>query len=132
ISQTTGTAAADDDDRSPLIARATFAEALSPNFAGLVFRSVSQPKQTVTSTSSDPTPSPSPSPRRAQSRPPARATVEPPGWPGSLLAELLPQPGALGDYLEPLAPNERLATLLAAIDPEDVDDFSLVELVAAH
>ncbi|MBD8063702.1 hypothetical protein H9624_15385, partial [Actinomycetaceae bacterium Sa1BUA1] len=128
VSQTAGTAAADDDDRSPLIARATFAEALSPDFAGLVFRSVSRPGQTA-----DPTPSnPTPGPGQARPRPPAAADEEPPGWPGSLLAELLPQPGALGDYLEPLAPNERLATLLAAIDPVDVDDFSLVELVAAH
>ncbi|MBD8063237.1 hypothetical protein H9624_13010, partial [Actinomycetaceae bacterium Sa1BUA1] len=57
---------------------------------------------------------------------------EPAGWPRSVLAELLPQPGALGDFLEHLPPGLRLARILEEIDPADVDDFSLVELVAAH
>ncbi|WP_146237523.1 HNH endonuclease signature motif containing protein [Georgenia satyanarayanai] len=57
---------------------------------------------------------------------------EPQGWPGSVLAELIPEPGALGDFLEHLPPGVRLAKVLSAIDPADVDDFSLVEVVAAH
>ncbi|WP_413452881.1 DUF222 domain-containing protein [Georgenia phoenicis] len=53
-------------------------------------------------------------------------------WPTDRLAELLPQDGALGDYLAPLPPGPRLGVLLAAIDPAEVDDYSLVELAAAH
>ncbi|WP_152188212.1 HNH endonuclease signature motif containing protein [Georgenia satyanarayanai] len=68
----------------------------------------------------------------AQFRLPAYRESEPPGWPHSVLAELIPQPGALGDYLEHLPPGLRLARVLEEIDPQDVDDFSLVEVVAAH
>lgn len=57
---------------------------------------------------------------------------DPPDWPRLKLAELLPEEGALGDYLEALPPGERLAKLLAAIDLDEVDDYSLVEVVAAH
>ncbi|WP_413454297.1 DUF222 domain-containing protein [Georgenia phoenicis] len=59
-------------------------------------------------------------------------TLQPPTWARAVLAELLPQPGALGDFLAPLEPSERLSTLLRAIDPTEVDDFSLVEVIAAH
>ncbi|WP_193311523.1 HNH endonuclease signature motif containing protein [Georgenia satyanarayanai] len=57
---------------------------------------------------------------------------EPVSWPRSVLAELIPQAGALGDFLEHLPPGLRLARVLHEIDPQDVDDFSLVEVVAAH
>ncbi|MCM3659464.1 DUF222 domain-containing protein [Georgenia satyanarayanai] len=53
-------------------------------------------------------------------------------WPTDRLAELLPVEGALGDYLAPLPPGPRLGILLAAIDPAEVDEYSLVELAAAH
>ncbi|WP_152191927.1 HNH endonuclease signature motif containing protein [Georgenia satyanarayanai] len=53
-------------------------------------------------------------------------------WPADRLAELLPVDGALGDYLAPLPPGPRLGILLAAIDPAEVDDYSLVEVAAAH
>ncbi|PYG01801.1 protein of unknown function [Georgenia satyanarayanai] len=58
--------------------------------------------------------------------------VDSPAWPRDLLAELIPQDGALGDYLAPLPPGPVLGIVLAAIDPADVDDYSLVELTAAH
>ncbi len=55
----------------------------------------------------------------------------PPDWPVPILSELLPHHGAIGDYLEHLPPGEQLAQVLAAIDLEQVDTFSLVEVVAA-
>ncbi|WP_413450019.1 DUF222 domain-containing protein [Georgenia phoenicis] len=58
--------------------------------------------------------------------------VEPADWAQRKVAELLPVPMALGDYLEHLPPGPRLAHLLEVIDTADVDDYSLVEVVAAY
>lgn len=57
---------------------------------------------------------------------------EPYGWAERTVAELLLKPGALGEYLEDLPPGRRLATVLDAVDVDKVDDFSLVEVVAAY
>lgn len=45
---------------------------------------------------------------------------------------LATQEGALGDYLEQLPPGPALGRLLGAIDLDDVDDYALVEVVAAY
>ncbi|WP_299278056.1 DUF222 domain-containing protein [uncultured Georgenia sp.] len=63
---------------------------------------------------------------------PMYAAADPENWPERTLEELLPQEGALGEYLEHLPPGERLAKLLAAIDLDKVDTYSVVEVVAAY
>ncbi len=63
---------------------------------------------------------------------PSYAHEEPSGWARRRVAELRITDGALGEYLEGLPPGPRLARLLAEVDVDDVDDFSLVEVVAAY
>ncbi len=57
---------------------------------------------------------------------------EPADWAERAVAELLPVAQGLGDYLEHLPPGPRLARVLDAIDTDAVDDYSLVEVVAAY
>ena len=56
----------------------------------------------------------------------------PPSWPADVIAERQTQMGGLGGYLAELAPGPLLGRVLAAIDPAQVDDYSLVEVVAAN
>ncbi|HLT82756.1 MAG TPA: DUF222 domain-containing protein, partial [Phototrophicaceae bacterium] len=56
---------------------------------------------------------------------------EEPDWPQRRIAELTGSEGALGEFLATLPPGPRLATLLAAVDLDAVDEFTLVEVVAA-
>jgi len=63
---------------------------------------------------------------------PLYAEEEPAGWERQRLAELRETEGALGEYLEALPSGPRLGRLLAEIDVDEVDDFSLVEVVAAY
>ena len=58
--------------------------------------------------------------------------TEPAGWAERAVSERVRVDGALGDYLEQLPPGERLGKVLTAIDPTEVDDFSVVEVVAAY
>ncbi|MBD8061356.1 HNH endonuclease signature motif containing protein [Oceanitalea stevensii] len=69
----------------------------------------------------------------ASFRLPKYADAEPADWARQMVAELVPVPQALGDYLEHLPPGPRLAQLLDVIETADgVDDYSLVEVVAAY
>lgn len=56
----------------------------------------------------------------------------PPGWPHTVVRRLNETPGALGEVLEHQPPSELLGRFLAGIDPEETDDFSVVEVVAAY
>lgn len=59
-------------------------------------------------------------------------TEPPSSWPQDVFARLGPHLGALGELLEHLPPGELLGRLLVHVDVKKVDDFSLVEVVAAH
>lgn len=64
---------------------------------------------------------------------PKYAEAESADWARQVVAELLPVPQALGDYLEHLPPGPRLARVLDVIETvEDVDEYALVEVVAAY
>ncbi|HLS75158.1 MAG TPA: DUF222 domain-containing protein, partial [Actinomycetaceae bacterium] len=56
----------------------------------------------------------------------------PPESPRQIVTRLLVHPGLLGEFLERRAPDEKLAALLAAVDVDEVDDYSLVEVTAAY
>ncbi|MEE6287921.1 DUF222 domain-containing protein [Georgenia sp. MJ173] len=56
----------------------------------------------------------------------------PPSWPADVLDHLDGREGVLGEFLEVLPAGVLLGRLLAAIDLSQVDDYSLVEVVAAH
>ncbi|PYG02206.1 protein of unknown function [Georgenia satyanarayanai] len=61
------------------------------------------------------------------------AETEPTDWARQAVGELAPVPRALGDYLEHLPPGPRLAQVLDVVETvEDVDEYSLVEVVAAY
>ena len=53
-------------------------------------------------------------------------------WARQKLAELEAEPEALSDYLEAQEPGPQLAQFLEALDLDTVDDYCLVEVVAAY
>ncbi|HLS73944.1 MAG TPA: DUF222 domain-containing protein [Actinomycetaceae bacterium] len=63
---------------------------------------------------------------------PSAPAPQSPEWARQKLAELEAEPEALSDYLEAQEPGPQLAQFLETLDLDAVDDYCLVEVVAAY